>query len=344
MIGIMRTFLLLCVILYTSLYGGSGFKYSYLPKKVYEKQRFAITIINTQKTTHTPRFEFDKESGQLPLEKKPLIIRNGDDVFYSFYFKAESNEVRIPRITIYDNTDISVLDPHIIPVEPLQPKENFCGVLAADMKINNTQVSHYDKKHYMVTLKIEAYEANLEDIYLPHASEYGVESLHRQGAKVKSEFFAVIPDKIKQLHFSYFNTIKQQYVTMSVPIKLIDKRVTTQSNLNPKQDSFEKLKRTTFKVLAGLFFLLFLIHRDIFYLVLGVVSLITLLTFYVPHKKICVKAGTPLYILPTETSDISMHIAKKSHTSLLNKRELFNKIEYNNGIIGWVKDEDLCKD
>ena len=96
-------------------------------------------------------------------------------------------------------------------------------------------------------------------------------------------------------------------------------------------------------VLVGFFFLMFLLYRDFFYLVLGTVSLITLLTFYTPKEKVCVKQGASLYILPTETSSIGTKIDHKYTTPLLGERGVFNKIEYKHGIIGWVKDEDLCK-
>jgi hypothetical protein len=121
-----------------------------------------------------------------------------------------------------------------------------------------------------------------------------------------------------------------------------DASVTTQSDLNPKEDSFEKLKKYTFIFLVGFFLLMFLFRRDFFYLVFGVVSLITLLTFYIPHKKICVKQGASLYILPTQTSTISTKIDQKLDTMLLSERKGFKKVEYKEGIIGWVKNEDLC--
>jgi hypothetical protein len=95
--------------------------------------------------------------------------------------------------------------------------------------------------------------------------------------------------------------------------------------------------------LVGFFFLMFLIYRDFFYLVLGTVALITLLTFYTPKEKVCIKQGAPLYILPTETSSISTKIDQQYTTPLLGERKEFRKIEYKHGIIGWVKDEDLCE-
>jgi hypothetical protein len=345
--SLLRVFVFLWSLLLLSapqLHAEDGFKYSYVPKKVYENQLFPVTVIDTREEKRTPHYEFEINNDIRPLSDHPLIIRNGDDNFYTFYFKAKGSEMVLPRIFISDNGQTVILESHTVPVQKLQQqKENFCGVLAADMKIRTSQVSHYDEKNYLVTLSIEAYEANLEDMKLHDVIESGIEDIVRKGAKVRGEFYAVIPTTQKELKFSYFNTIKQQYVLLSTPVELLDSSVVTQTDLNPKDDSFEKLKKYIFMVLVGFFFLMFMIYRDFFYLVLGTVSLITLLTFYTPKEKVCIKQGAPLYILPTETSSISMKIEELYTTMLLGERKEFRKVEYKNGVIGWVKDEDLCE-
>ena len=326
------------------LHAEGDFKYSYVPKKVYENQIFPITIIDTRQEKIKPQYQFETNGDVRPLSTTPLVIRNGDDNFYTFYYKAtKSNEITIPRIYINVEGQTTILDQHTIPVLKLQPREDFCGVLAADMKIRNSQVSHYDEDHYLVTLSVEAYEANLEDMHLNTVVESGVEDFERKGAKAEGEFYVVIPMAQKELKFTYFNTIKQQFVFLKTPVELLDSSVVTQTDLNPKEDSFDKLKKYTFMALVGFLFLMFLIYRDFFYLVLGTVSLITLLTFYTPKEKVCIQQGAPLYILATETSSISTKVDNEYTTLLLGERLEFNKVEYKNGIIGWVKDEDLCK-
>jgi len=319
------------------------YEYSYMPKKVYENQLFPVTVIDTTEREDHPQFQFDTSSTVQPLFKKPLVIRNANDRFYTFYFKTSKIDVRIPRLFIVsDSVDIS-LDPQTIFLSPLKSREDFCAVLAADMKIKNSQVSIYDEDHHLVTLSMEAYEANLEDMKLNKVEEFGIEHLERKHAKVEAEFYAVLPLTQKVLKFTYFNTIKKQYVFLEIPVELADASVTTQSDLNPKEDSFEKLKKYTFITLVLFFFLMFLVRRDFFYLVLGVISLITLLTFYIPHKQICVKQGAPLYILPTQTSTMSTKVDQKFETMLLGERGEFKKVEYKKGIIGWIKNEDLCE-
>ncbi len=328
----------------TLLSANSEFKYSYMPKKVYENQVFPVTIICISECSkEVPSFTFDVISDIQPLSDEPSIIQNGEDSFYTFYFKASKVDVRIPRLFINNNTEEFSLQPHTIFLGTLKMREDFCGVIAADMKIENSQVSNYDEKNNLVTLTIGAMEANLEDMSLNNVLESGIEHLKRDKSKVISEFYFVIPESQKQMKFTYFNTIKNQYVYLQIPIKLVNHSVVTQTDLNPKEDSFDLLKKYTLMTLLGFFFLMFLIKRDFFYLVLAVISLITLLTLYIPLKKICVQQGAPLFILPTETSTMSTKVDEEFNTVLLGEHGDYKKVEYQTGMIGWIKNEDICE-
>jgi len=328
----------------TLLTAQTEYKYSYVPKKVYENQVFPVTIVMSQSTSNTvPSFMFDHSSTVKPLFNIPLTIRNGNDSFYTFYFKAKDKDIRIPPVTIRSEDEEVTFRSQHITIQKLKAEDSFSSVLAADMKIKNSQVSNYDEKNHIVSISIEAYEANLEDIQLQNVIESGIDSLERHFSKVKAEFYVVVPLDRKEVVFSYFNTIKKQYITMKVPAVVVDSSVTTQSELNPKEDNFEKLKKYSLMTIAGFFLLMFLFKRDFFYLVLGVVSIITLLTLYIPHKKICVQQGSPLYILPTATSTISTKIDEKLDTLLLAERDGYKKVEYKEGIIGWIKNENLCQ-
>lgn len=321
----------------------NGFKYSYIPKQVYENQLFAVTLMGTQNAPKEGlKLTFDPTNKIQPIFTEPLTVQNGSDSFYTFYFKAEHEDIQIPQLVIETSEGTIALEPKLIPITSLEPQGDFCQVLAAEMKIKNSQVSNYDEKSHIVTLSLEAFEANLEEMKVQGLTEYGIENIQRTNAKVEGEFYAVLPLKVKSFRFTYFNTIKKQYVLLEVPVVVADASVTTQTDLNPQEDSFEKLKKYVFIFLVGFFFVLFLFKRDFFYLVFGVVSLISLLTFYTPHQKVCIQQGAPLYILPTSTSTISTKIDKQLDTALLGERKGYKKVEYKPGIIGWVKNEDIC--
>jgi len=339
-------FLLLFIFVVTPLWlqGAVQYKYSVIPKKVYENQLFPVTILEIGSDPgYPPDFYFDLHNPHQPLFQKPLVIKNGNDSFYTFYFKADRESFELPRLTITNNGAIVSFDAMPIPTVNLKGRADFCGVLAADMKIKTSQASTYDEKSNLVTLSIEAFEANIENMHLDNAIEDGVENIERTNAKVIGEFYIVVPDSQKKLKFTYYNTIKQQYNFLETPIEIVDSTVSTQSQLNPKNDGFDKFKKFTFIGLSILFFLLFLWKRDFFYLIISVISMITLLTFYSPKKKICIQQGASLYILPTNTSRISTKMTEEYTTQILAERTEFYKIELPNGAIGWIKNEDICE-
>jgi len=322
----------------------SEYKYSYMPKKVYENQVFPVTVMCVSGCgKEAVHFTFDELSRIQPLSDKASIIRNGKESFYTFYFKAGQIDVRVPRLFISTEHDEATLDPQTVMLGSLKKRDDFCGVLAADMKIENSQVSNYDETNKLVTLTIDALEANLKDMYLNNVLESGIEHLQREYSKVYAEFYFVVPGSEKEIKFTYFNTIKNQYVYLKTPIELVNKTVVTQTDLNPKEDSFELLKKYAAMALTGFFLLMFLFKRDFFYLVLGTITLITLLTLYIPHKKICVKQGAPLFILPTETSTVSTKVDEEYNTVLLGEHANYKKVEYKSGMIGWIKNDDICE-
>ena len=343
----MRTFLLTLWTFMTFLSflcAEEGFSYSYLPKYVHPHQVFPVTILDATQSEASPVFSLS-DSSLRPIIDSPLLIRNGKERFYTFYYQADEEvSVVLPRVLITLGERKFLLDKVTVPVEALPtPPKDFCGVLATQLKVKNYQVSHFDEKHYLATLSIEAYEANLDEIELPGFAQQGTENFKRRYAKATVELYLVLPAEKQTIRFSYYNTLKKHFEEIAVPIDLIDMRVAGQSELNPKENDFDKLKKYFFMGLTVLFLVLFLVYRDLFYLALGAVAFITLLTFYVPHKRICIEEGAPLYILPTENADISMRIPEKFETSLLGTRRDYNKIEYKKGIVGWVKNEDLCK-
>lgn len=317
------------------------YRYSYVPKTVYENQVFAVTIASSVQEQSS--LVFDTSSPTQPLSDDPLEVRNGNEIFYTFYFKAEKSDINIPKLFISSSLLDTSLDGHTISLSSLDHKDNFSSVLASKLKITSQQVSNYDAQNHIITLIIEAYEANLEDMIFHNVLESDIDAFKRIGSKVTSEFYAVLPRTQKKFSFSYYNTIKRDFVTLEVPVKVADASVTTQSDLNPQVDAFERLKRYVLIFFSLFFFLMFFLKRDFFYLILGVIAIITLLTFYIPHKKICVKQGSPLYILPSETSTVSMHIEDRLDTMELGIRGKFIKIQTDKKIIGWVNDENICK-
>ncbi|RUM70584.1 MAG: hypothetical protein DSZ07_02275 [Sulfurovum sp.] len=340
-----KSYFLLLILFFStffSLLHADDVAFSYVPKKVYEKQIFPISFLVNSSAQETP-INFNFLGDETPFLKNPEIIKNGTKTFYTFYFKTTDRLFIIPRITVTFNGNKKVLDGVKIPVKKLPKAKNFSGVIASGLKIKNHQVSIFDGDTNLIAISLEAHDANLEDIYIPSALKDGVENAKRIGSKMEIDYYIVLPAKQKKLTFTYFDTIKETFVEKSIKIKIHDGTVAAQTDLNPKDDSFEKLKKYLLTILSTIFLLLFLWKRDFFYLVLAVVSSAILLTFYTTLATICVKEGSPLYIVPTSTSTTILHIDKKFTTTKLAERNKFVKIKYTNGTTGWIKNENLCE-
>ena len=317
-------------------------EYSYVPKKVYEKQVFPISFLANNNASNK-KIIFNFSEGKQPVLKEPVIIKNGTKTFYTFYFKTTDRLFSLPKITVNLNGKKRILDGVRIPVKKLPHSKNFSGVIASGLKIKNHQVSVYDETTNLIAISFEAHDANLEDIYIPSALKDGVENAKREGSKMEIHYYIVLPSTQKLLTFTYFDTIKEEFVEKSIPIIMQDASVAAQTDLNPKDDSFETLKKYTLIILTIVFALLFLWKRDFFYLVMSFISAAILLTFYTALATVCVKEGSPLYIVPSANSTTSIHIDKRYKTTKLAERNEFVKIEYTNGTVGWIKHEDLCE-
>ncbi|MBU1667038.1 hypothetical protein KKC13_01390 [bacterium] len=318
-------------------------EYSYIPKKVYEKQVFPISFLTTNNPDNN-QISFSFSGNKKPVLEEPVIIRNGAKTFYTFYFKTTEKLFQIPKILVEVNGRYTTLSGVKIPVKKLPPKDNFSGVIASGLKIKNHQVSTFDESSNLIAIALEAHDANLEDIYVPSALKDGIENAKRDGSRMEIHYYIVLPSEQTSLIFSYFDTIKETFVEKFIPIQVHDGSVAAQTDLNPKDDSFEALKKYTLISLTVLFSLLFLWKKDFFYLIMAVIASAVLLTFYTALAKVCIKEGSPLYIVPTSNSTTSIHIDKRLTTTKLAQRNEFVKIEYKNGIIGWIKNEDLCED
>ncbi|MEA2028933.1 MAG: hypothetical protein U9N49_08150, partial [Campylobacterota bacterium] len=291
-------------------------------------------------------FKFDRDSDNQPLFDEPLIVRNNRDCFYTFYFKnTHKNEFKLPLLFIKSKDADEILDEHFIPIKKLKHQKDFAGVIAADIKVETHQASTFDEKQNLITVSFEAYEANIENMKIDQYSEQEVENIKRKNSKVEAEYYVVVPSDISDLNFTYFNTIKEQFVPIHIPIKVIETKLTTQLEPNPKHDSFDDIKKMTLVGFILFFTAMFLWKRDFLYLIVVALLIISLIGFFAPHKKVCINQGTEIRILPTTNSRISYVIDQKMlNVTKLATRGRYIKIEYNQDRVGWIDEKDICKD
>jgi len=320
------------------------FSYSYIPKKVYHKQIFPLTIlVKHYNPKDPPHFEYDSLSLIQPIDYKPIQVINKNEAFYTFYFKTplNKNSLTIPTLTIWTLSYTYILQPKRIPIQKLPKvnKKDFSNLLASNFRVNNIKVDTYDANNSLVTLNLEATEANIEDFHIPKTNEDGIENIQRNGTRVTANYYFVIPSNTQKLSFSYYNLIKNKFIT--IPLNLANTTPKIEQ-LNPKELSFDTIKKYTLIITTILFLLLTYFTKDYLYLFVSALMIVLLIYFYLPNKRVCIPEGASLYILPTNNSNIITQTDKKYTTTVIHKYKKFNKIDYN-GVKGWIKDEDLCK-
>ena len=334
--------LILFVCIPLNLLAGDDFYYSYIPKKIYKDQVFPLTITSKKfKDPQNVSITFDTQNA---LFDKPFIVNNDSGIFFTFYFKVKDpHQIITPAFEIEANKKNYRLKPLKIVVTSLMNPEDFSGVYGSKFKIKHSQISEYNDENLLISLLIEAFEANLEDFHLQGIKEQSMEEIERDFANIEGEYFAIVPKSKKELTFTYFNTLQEKFVPTKMSLVLQD-RADEEIDINPKDSSFDTFKKYLFIFFVIMFALLYYIRRDRFYLFFGIGSLIALITFYMPKERICVKKGASVYILPTETSTVSATTNKKIKKMALENRGDYVKIEYEEGLIGWIKGEDVCKD
>ncbi len=332
------------------LLSASEYHYSYLPKRVYTTQVFPVTLLAKETNPSQPiRFQFDPRAPVRPLSPLPVRVINGHDVFYTFYFTAQSaGDITIPALTIDANGHTFHLSHQTILAVPFLQTDpdvhhTFCGLIATDCRVTTSQVSMFDSNTTLVTLTLEAHEGNPEALHIPQALEQNVEKIHRQNATVTAEYYFVIPSSIRQITLSYYNTAQHRFVPMTLSTDYHNQPVAAQVDLAPVSSPFDRLKLYGLSLMLLFFLLMYWWQRDWLYLILVVVIALMLYPILRPHQRLCVQEGSPLYILPARNSRTSLTLPEELHTRSLGHHAIYDKIKYHN-TIGWIRHEDLCQD
>jgi hypothetical protein len=325
---------------------GAAYRYSYVPKTVYTTQVFPVTILARDGDAARPvTFAFD--AAAQPLNTTPAKVINGRDLFYTFYFLASGeDDFALPPLKIREENATHTLPSRSIHTDTLETASatNFCGLIAIDCTIKASQISTFDANSTLVSLTLEAHEANPEAIRIPGSLEEGLEKVTRNQSTVTAEYYFVIPSTQTRITLSYYNTIEHRFVPTTIATDYRNKPVAAQVELNPKVSPFDRLKKYGSIALALFFALMFAWRRDGLYLVLMVLMATLIYAAYKPRETLCVQEGALLYVLPTENSRSSTTLSEEIHAASLGTHGDYLKINYRHGIIGWIRHEDLCHD
>ena len=369
-------FFLLTLILVASLFAQKVLYLNYkeIPQRVVKGEIFAITLktLSVVKEYDKIKYSFANQQGLELLNEDPQRDFDGKYLYDKFYFLTTASKARTPDITAYienNNSetlnvqnDVPVFQFNIFQEEKqppqyekttltgkklnvitLNPIKNFSNIVANSFKIADYRTTSFDQKHNIIVFIATATNTNLKAIHFKNVYKQGIESITDSYLDSKITYFLIVDKKMETFSFSYFNLLKNKFEIINIPIVVDDDSVVTQSDLKPKDQSRNKLKATIALAIALVITIFSLYRRKVIYIIFFVIPLSYFIWLNIPSQEICIKKGTKIHLLPVSNGTIFETTNNRYFLLKEGKVKNFTKVRLYNDMIGWVKDEDICK-
>jgi len=322
------------------------------PKRVINGEIFSITFktLSTVQDFINIKYDLSNYNDLKILNNTPY--RESDSTYYynTFYFLTTGNSAKLPDITaslinndkkiVYKKTTLYGKKLNVV---TLNPKKDFSNIIADSFELSEYKTTHFDNKHNIVIFVAKAKKCHISAFHLNKIYKQGIESITESFFDSKITYYAIIDKNIENFSFTYFNIEQNKYLLINIPIIIHDDSVATQSDLKPKDQSRERLKM----LIAGVITLISLIfifwRKKYIYLIFILIPLAYIAYLAIPSKEICIKEGTNIYLLPVHNGTIFETTQTKKHLQKEGNVKEFVKVKLKNEKIGWVKNEDLCK-
>lgn len=317
-----------------------------VPSTLYIGQVFPYTIKITPTEASSSNIEYtlQNQSGIRTFSNTPTRKVDSDGTYDTFYFIVESSQIRLPDITatLSDGSTSETLSGPSIVAIPLNPPSSYANVLAEKFVVLNYKTTAYNQENNIVVFTVKASKSNLGSFSLPNAIKQGFEAKSSSPEESRMTYYAVIPNDETSLSFSYFNLSKNRYESILIPIIVDDDTVSTQIDLNPTDSRHTELKVAAAGTVALMLFGLFYWRREKWFLYASAVPVFYILVALLPNQNVCVKKGSPVYLLPMHHGTIFETTIEENEYEVENEVGDFLKIQLKENEIGWVNKRDLC--
>lgn len=347
------TILLFNIFLSLNLFAAKNLYLSYkkIPTNVYKNQKFEVTVKALITTTNFDNLttSFFNHSNIAILNPNSQWKKISYDVYENtFYFKVKNSNFRLPDIEVKLLNENSIIDTSQLSTTPIRYSdigkgdERYSNVIADKILLKAYKTKQYNNNEALTIIDIDGINSNLEDFKLKNIAEQGVSAIKELDATQNLVYYFVTPIYQKNLIFTYYNSATKSFKDIKVPLILQNELVSTQTDLNPNDSTFEKYKKIAALVLFGMLFLLTLWKRKKILIFFTIISFMIALFYNLPNAKGVVKKDSFVYILPTKNSTIFFKIENEQKVEILEKKNGFIKIlGLENGFIGWIKEESF---
>ena len=316
------------------------------PKKVILSQRVPITIkaTVTQEDVDDIRASFENSKNFKVLNKDATWLKLGPNsyktTYYIKYLSKNPKDIKT-KITVRFKSRIKSSAKLTIPkpkVIVLKSDEFFSSVIANSLEVVSHSEKRYDDTHNIVLMEINAMLSNLGDFFIPYAKKSGVDEYIDKGETQKAYAYAIVDYKDKNFKFKYFDLKTNHYKMISFDIVLKDQTLSTQTELNPEKNRYKLYKTIILLSIIFILLLFFLKKRSIPLAVFMGILLIYTAYINIPFKKITLKKGVGLKILPTQNSTVFYIVPNDMKVVVAYENKKYYKVVLPDGKhVGWVK-------
>ncbi len=342
--------LFLTLVLTASLFADKVLYLNYdkTPTRVIKGEIFPVTLkaLSTLRDFDDIEYNFSNHPGLQILDETPVREQKGKFFYDTFHMLVTQSEAKLPDVNAsiiaaqeYNSTQIKGEKLNVI---TLNPKKNFSNIIANSFELQEYKTTSYDNQHNIVVFVATAKNCNIKTMHFNNVYKQGMESVTDSYDESKITYFVVIDKRLEYFTFSYFNLLKNHYELVSVPIIVDDDSVTTQSDLKPRDQSHDTIKMYIALTISIIGLIVILFRQKYIYLIFILLPLGYTLYLSIPEKKVCIKKGSNIYLLPVENGTIFETTPREYHLAKEGSVVNFTKVKLKNDKIGWVKNEDTC--
>ncbi|MFA6760465.1 MAG: hypothetical protein WCR69_05405 [Sulfuricurvum sp.] len=307
-----------------------------------------IRVLPYSRSVVDVRYEFEDESGVRLVSPKPDRREDSKFFYDTFTFVVNDLDAKLPVVVAYPQdidgnefmpTRLSLGEVEVI---DFKPKANFANIVASRFELVEYKATSFDNKSNIIVLVASAKGCDIGSFYLGGVAKQGIESIYESYSNARLTYYAVIDKSIDTLNFSYFSSIKKDFVDINLAIVVDDDRVVTQSDITPIDQSHQKIKIYLLFAVVGLILLMAIFRKKYLYLFVALLLLGYIYYLESGIKKVCVLADSSIYLLPMSNGTVFETLGEMSY---LNKESSINgwvKVRLDDLRIGWVRDEDIC--
>ena len=348
--------ILLNIFLSINLFAAKNLYLSYkkVPNQAYKNQKIEVIVkaLITTNNFDTLSTSFSDSSNASVLNPNSPWRKVSNDTYEnSYYFKIKQGNFRLPNISVKLLSNGSTIDVSDLSSPTLRYSDigtgdtRFSGIIADKFVLKAYKTKQYNNKEALTIIDVDAQNSNLEDFKLQGISEQGVSNIKDDGGTQNLVYYFVTPIYEKKVVFTYYNLATKSFKDIKVPLILQNELVSTQTDLNPNDSTFERYKKIFAIVLFVIFLILYIIKRNRILLILTIISFITAIMYNLPNSKGVVKKDSYVYILPTKNSTIFFKVENNQNVEILQRKNGFIKVLGNDSnFIGWIKEESFGTD